>query len=202
MTWSGSAYPDGSEDLPTNRVGLSDNFGYLETTLQVDHHFDDSDSDKDGHHKFVAMPTQTIDVAIPTGTDAVIYPKTISGSNELFYRNSSDIYQLTPGAGMWAYAVFNATSTGTITSAKSKNVASLTRSGNIYTLTFTDAAPDANYTIGGSMHLRTDNNVESVAIQEPSSNQVAGSFKFAMIAVGGGSITASKITKAMVWAVV
>ena len=181
MVWEGGTFPDGAKNLPDNRVGIANNFTYIETKLDfvssagvlADHYFKDTtDLDRNGHHKQVALQTETTDNAIPPGMSGVLYTKTAEiddGTNQhhgLCYRQektADTIYQLTPGV-IWAFAVFKTIAcTGVaeqIVPIKQKNVKYVSAAdtgitgilfgGNYtYTLKFLSPTPDKYYMVYG-----------------------------------------------------
>jgi hypothetical protein len=199
MAWNGNSYPDGNKNLPDNRVGIADNFDYIETKMDLDHFWTDGDADNNGRHQFVNMPTNAADVT--KERDGVLYVKTVGSEHELYYRNSTAVVPITGGGSghTWAHAVFNP-GAGTPTLVSSNNIASVTYSGGVFTFTFTTAAPSADYmVIGGITNnpgaATANRRFMSVAVSgEDGSNVTTASFKVVLIDASGGVTTGSSIT--------
>ena len=65
MTWDAST-PNGSISVSANKTKFVNNYSYIETQWQKDHHFDDSNANLDGHHKQIEMPSNSSVPALST----------------------------------------------------------------------------------------------------------------------------------------
>ncbi len=95
MPWNPD-WPIGNKSVKFNESPGQENTTYLETTLKINHYFDES-APNDGKHKFVQMPNGTLPAGLVSG-DSTLYSKA-SGVAQLFYShgNSALEYQLTTG---------------------------------------------------------------------------------------------------------
>ncbi len=89
MTWN-STWPLGSASVKANRLTGNQNTSYIESTLKVNHYFNESPA---GKHKFVSLPIY-VDPGTAAGEGAV-YTKNVTdpilgSSPELFYRRESN----------------------------------------------------------------------------------------------------------------
>jgi len=55
MVWNSIA-PDGTKSVKSNKTPLQENTTYVETSMKVDHFWDES-ANNDGHHQFAQMPS-------------------------------------------------------------------------------------------------------------------------------------------------
>jgi len=81
--------PQGTDNISTSQGQLLNNFGQLDTIFANDHYtWDDITTANRGYHKQVFFPSTR---AAPTvsGTQSMIYSKTISGVAEPYFTNSS-----------------------------------------------------------------------------------------------------------------
>lgn len=66
MTWSPTPV-NGANSVATNKAPLNNAFTYIDTTMKVDHLWDNATSTYDGHHNFIQAPKQnstpTLDAA-------------------------------------------------------------------------------------------------------------------------------------------
>ena len=96
MTWNGNTTVDGDQSVKDNRPRINGSFGYIETTMQNDHYWDDATSDFDGRHQFIQSPEQSADPTLGSSMDGALYLKDAAGRNEWFSRNSNGIFQVGP----------------------------------------------------------------------------------------------------------
>lgn len=155
MTWNGGSTVDGQQSVAANKSRINGSLSYLDSTWKVDHFFNNTNSNLDGHHRYVQMPKNesggsAADVAIAMDMDGVTYVKEkTSGSTtqEAFYRNTSNIHY---ASGFKALLQFTVSGT-TPTIQFAHNVGSVTRnSQGIYTVNFTDNMPSDNYVVLGT----------------------------------------------------
>lgn len=85
MPWN-SVWPDGTRSVKANETPGTENTAFIETTLQVDHYFDES-APNDGKHKQVHLPT----IAAPTTAagEGALYSKVVNSNNQAFWRFAS-----------------------------------------------------------------------------------------------------------------
>lgn len=211
--WNGASYPDGGKNLPDNRVGLAENFQYIETELSDDHYWIDDTSNKNGHHKHVAMPQVVADTAVPDGTDGIIYNKKVTDYDatkvgtidkriaHYAEKNSEGDTIIRPMSWgtVWAFVVFNpkisdGTTTGIV---NSSNVASISYDGDAtktWTITFTTASSSVNYMVFGSATTDNDagSDVETVRRYGwNAASTLVGSFKVQIYGDGGSALKQS-----------
>jgi len=111
MAWN-AASPDGTISVKANRTQMNANNTYTQTTMgdsvvgtntvTTRDHFWNVGTNEDGRHRFIQSPAFTVggsptDPLVGTGMDGVLYLKTTNTRAEWFHRNSSGIYQVTPG---------------------------------------------------------------------------------------------------------
>lgn len=91
MTWV-QAHPPGTTSVASTKTQFQQNNLYIETTLQVDHYFDDATATNDGHHKFVQMPLQGGDpgVAITGGGCTFVKDSLTNSEPSLYYQNGTN----------------------------------------------------------------------------------------------------------------
>lgn len=117
----------------------------LQTIIEADHQFNLSVAGDDGYHKLVHLMPQAPSGALAnTGR---LYVKTSGGNVNLFYMDEvPNEYQLTPGLPIRAAVNFNGIP-GVPVIRSQYNVASVTKSSSVYTITFTKPMPDTNYIV-------------------------------------------------------
>ncbi len=111
MPWN-SDWPVGGVSVKTNRATGDENTKYIQTTMGnsavgtntniTRDHFWNVGGNEDGRHRFINSPAFTVgavptDPVIGAGMNAVFYLKTINSRAEWFHRNTSNIFQVTPG---------------------------------------------------------------------------------------------------------
>jgi len=190
MAWSGNSYPDGGKNLSDNRVGIAGNFEYTEDKLDLDHFWTDADADNNGRHQFVNMPTGAADAT--KERDGVVYVKTVGSEHDLHYRNASAVYPMTPGV-LWGFAIFDPAA-GVPTLTRSKNIASVSYAGGVFTFTFTTAAPSANYMVLGGVTNNSGSQVNVSVSDEDGSGVIAASFDVVLADTDGTILTGAGIT--------
>lgn len=107
-------WPDGTKSVKDNKAQAIFNTDYIETTMQVDHYFDEGAS-SDGHHKYVQSPKSESggtpsDPSLATGQDGVSYFKEKTAVEspaqqdvQPYFRNAGQVMQL---LGIRACGVF------------------------------------------------------------------------------------------------
>lgn len=89
-----SNVPQGNQTIAETTDPIRDNFGYLNTTLQQDHAFNNNAPGvTEGSHKWIRMPNQPGTPGLAVGTDGVLFVE----SNELIYQNSGATSRLSAG---------------------------------------------------------------------------------------------------------
>ena len=123
----------------------STNFARLKTIINADHVFNDTAQATDGVHRQVTMIARAQPVALPAGTNAILYTKIDSlGASQLNFWNGALNFQITPQVSIRACVNFN--EAGGIRS--QFNVSSVTKNGTgDYTVIFTTPMPDTNYIV-------------------------------------------------------
>jgi hypothetical protein len=166
VQWN-SQWPIGNKSVKFNKDPGVQNTEYIETIMNLDHHWKDS-TNTDGHHKWIQMPQQgtpatPTDAPLATGMDGVIFAKATDALNtyqdvQPFFMNNADIG--TPGItnlmqmlGMRACGVFlGRSSNGNCTLNYSHNISTISRGGSgEYTITYTNPLPSANYLVFSGM---------------------------------------------------
>ena len=148
MTYSPSI-PKPDDDMSNSQADLKTNFQQLNTQFAVNHvAFDDDSADK-GKHKFATFVQQDDDPETKAD-EYIIYAKDDDGDCELYGRgeNNATPYKITKDGALFTgikpIAAVNFDATPTI-QGTSLNVASVTVSGGVYTVTFTTPEADNNY---------------------------------------------------------
>jgi len=177
MPWNGGSFPDGAKNLPDNRVGIADNFSWIDLYMPTDHIWDDSDANKNGHHSQAALVTKGASpgITVPTSTDGILYVQTISDekpaaagsvNKEVLYYADKDGDAVTTHrplnwGSVWAQAVFNPKTVNAIGSAdttgiiRSSNIASVGYNNRYFEFTFSENAPTSDYIVLGSITRAT-----------------------------------------------
>jgi hypothetical protein len=212
FTWNGNSYPDGAKNLPDNRVGIAENFEYIEGKLggpEGDHVWVDANYNKRGRHNQVAMPTQGddgdpgVDLSVPTDTDGITFIKTIDTDKQVLHHNDGTTIRPLSWGTVWAYCVFDPDGAGgspTITSSSNIDTGvGITYAAGVFTFTFVKAAPSANYMIFGSTTQRTSGvtsaRTKHVAVyEEDGSTATTTTFQIGIVNSGGSLLTGSGIT--------
>jgi len=97
MAWN-TVCPDGTKTVKANNPIIQDNIDYIKTTMVKDHYWDES-ANLDGRHRQVSYQASTADNALGSDVAGNHYIRKVSATatrQELFFRNSSTIYQVTP----------------------------------------------------------------------------------------------------------
>ncbi len=118
----------------------------LKTIINADHVFNDSAQATDGYHRQMTLLARATVVALPSGSNAVLYVALDSLSRaQLYFYNGLNNVQITPTLAIRAAVAFD--KAGAIQS--QFNVSSVTRQGTTsrYTINFTNAMPNANYIV-------------------------------------------------------
>ena len=99
MPWNNPVI-DGDDSVAANKTPLNQNSAYTETTMQKDHFWDDATSSNDGRHNVVQMPNQSSDPSLGTGMKGAVYCKEVSEvkgggvNDELFFKNATNVFQI------------------------------------------------------------------------------------------------------------
>jgi hypothetical protein len=119
------------------------NYTRVKTIINADHVFNDTAQSTDGVHRQMTLISRAHPVALPAGTNSMLY--SFSGSTQqLWFYDGASHFQMTPTMPIRAAVAFNAA--GVIQS--QVNVSSVVLSGtSIYTITFTIPMPNANYIV-------------------------------------------------------
>lgn len=79
-------------------TGNNTNFARLKTIINADHVFNDTAQADDGAHRKMTMVNLSADpVALPAGTNGIVYSKVVSGETQMFFYNGVRISQFTSG---------------------------------------------------------------------------------------------------------
>lgn len=173
MPWH-AVWPMGTDSVRTNRTPGQENTAYLDTTLKLDHFWNEG-ADESGHHKWAqtvatndATPAVATNVALATGMDLVYYSRfktatesTVAQDTQPFVKNrGGDLAPFPLGVmqllGARAVCVFNCSGAAPVQ-------ADLVYSHNIRAITGVPAndGVDRNfigtYTIRFDQALHTDN---------------------------------------------
>ena len=150
MTYNASI-PQSGDFLSSSQAQILTNFGQLNTVFGIDHkRFDDGTAANRGKHLALHMIDNVVDATTASG-EMGFYNK----GNDLFYRGQSN-GTVTPitGGGLptpiraWASCQFAAAGGGGAFSVlTSNNITSIVGAAGIYTVTFTNAFPTANYAL-------------------------------------------------------
>lgn len=162
MTWDVNT-PLGTISVAANKSKFQNNFTYIETQEQKDHFFDNANTNYDGHHQKIEMPSNSSVPALSTdmSTGVTTINRTYTVDN-IATTNSIAAYEgkfkdITTGVShpfqflpVLAWATFSQSGT-TVGTTNSFNITSIVRNsvGN-YTVTFTDALPSDRYMVTGS----------------------------------------------------
>lgn len=83
--------PQGGDNLSTSQAQMLNNFTQLNTIFAFDHYtWNDPTSADRGFHKQITFPVTRTDPAL-TGTQGMLYTKTVSGLAQLFFANSAGV---------------------------------------------------------------------------------------------------------------
>lgn len=173
MTWNPTC-PNGGLSVQDNRSIIQANMEYINTTMKVDHFWNDATAQNSGHHRFVqaqasniATPTSLVDPTIATGMNGVFYDRFKTPSENVsnggsppinlldcapYFLNQTLSLQL---LGISVAAVFNVDiSSSAISVLYFHNLLSpigivRTGTGN-YIATFQNALPSSNYMFFGA----------------------------------------------------
>ena len=99
MTYNPSI-PQPTDLISTSQGQILTNFTQLNTQFAGDHvAFNTGSSNGNGHHKKVSFDA-SITPAAPTGTQSVLYPKTVGSAIQLFFQTASETIQITGGSAV------------------------------------------------------------------------------------------------------
>lgn len=94
MTFNPSI-PQSTDLISVSQGQLLTNFTQLNTQFAVDHNaFNTASANGNGHHKKISFDN-AIAPSAPTGTQSVLYPSLVNGSQELVFRNATTTTILT-----------------------------------------------------------------------------------------------------------
>lgn len=157
-----STWPDGAVSVEDNGLPGRQNTTFIETTMQVDHYWDEGGT-LDGHHKYVQAPKSEnggtpTDPTIATGMDGAYYlkEKTATEAPDLqnvlpYFKDDAGTPAVMELLGIRACVLFEGSGVnGAQTIKYSHNVASASRTAaGLYTITYTTALPTNNYLVYG-----------------------------------------------------
>jgi len=91
--------PGPNDVLSQSQSDIQDNFSQLNTLYDLDHFaFDDTTPSFRGLHKYLSFPFSQPTNPSLGSLAAILFPRTKTGSPELFFKNSTDYTQITSGA--------------------------------------------------------------------------------------------------------
>lgn len=91
MSWNAS-FPTPATRISQSVSQIQNNWAFINTNINVDHYFNVG-APNEGHHQFVNVPNQAMDVA--PSLNNILYAKNGSGGNSQLYRNNGvDVRQL------------------------------------------------------------------------------------------------------------
>ncbi len=94
MTYNANI-PQATDLISVSQGQILANFSQLNTQFGIDHvAFNPGSGNGDGHHKQATFDA-SVTPAAPTGTQSVLYPKTVGGLIQLFFQNATATTQLT-----------------------------------------------------------------------------------------------------------
>lgn len=125
--------PQGNQTIASSQPQIQGNFGFIQTSLQTDHHFNDAFA-TEGVHKQTTLANIADPGALPAGCNGIYY---MAGGIPKFYDGTS-IYKLAP---LRAQVTWN--NTGTIIGT-AFNCTVAGTGGGPYTITFTVPLPNVN----------------------------------------------------------
>jgi hypothetical protein len=101
MTYN-AGIPLATDLISVSQGQLLANFQQLNTQFAVDHvAFNTGSGNGDGHHKQTTF-NASVSPSAPTGTQSVLYPQTVGGLIQLFFRNATTTTQLTGASSVVA----------------------------------------------------------------------------------------------------
>lgn len=160
VTWNEDT-PDGAKSLSVNTPKMLENTAYTKAKLGLDHYWSSGDDTKDGYHKYAQMTKNggdtPVDPTLAGAMDSVYYAKKKTAAESVAQQDVQPFFLTAATAvmqilGIRAMALFDVDpTTKAITIQYSHNVTSVTRTAaSLYTITFTNALPSANYLAMGS----------------------------------------------------
>jgi len=153
MPWNNPVI-NGSNSVSSNKTPLNQNSAYIETTQQVDHFWDNGNSNYDGHHDVIesisqsGTPTLSTDMTSAMWSKDIAQPARATDLTEPYYRGKFGGSTFISQFGL-VRAMVNFDGRGTNGAATvnySYNVSGVSRTGTgVYVVTFTTALPSASY---------------------------------------------------------
>lgn len=173
--------PTATSTLSASQPQLLENFSQLQTQWSKDHAslLAGALPNGTGKHLQVTLPQRADPVPLPAATEAILYSKTVGAVAELWLAQSTGYKQLTTGGGsisgfVKAFATF--TIAGVIVVGSSYNInAPVLYAGGVYTVTFTTALLNNNYTV-----IATPFNNSNASYTAYCTEKLPGSFKVAV----------------------
>ena len=88
--------PQATDLISNSQVQILNNFSSIDSTLLgfARNHYSLTDATNGGLHKLVVFPNSPTPPVL-TGTESAIYPKTVSGDQQLFFANAAGEVQMT-----------------------------------------------------------------------------------------------------------
>lgn len=161
-TWDNSS-PDGTKSTKTNVPIMLSNTQYNKANLTLDHYWDVG-ANEDGSHRFVQAPKHgggtPTDPTLRTGMDSIYYPKEKTAAEAVaqqdvqpfFLTSATAVMQL---LGIRAMILFDGSGGATLKYAHNATIARTAE--GLFTVTFTNALPSADYLVlGGGMPNNAD----------------------------------------------
>ena len=155
MPWNNSVI-DGQQSVATNKTPLNENSAYIETSMRLDHHWKNANSNLDGHHSKIEMPDAGADPTLTNGDlDYSQNVKEVSNNSVdlivphfITRDNTAPGTHILQSAGYWAYCNISLV-VAVVTIESSFNIASVTQVGGtgLFTFTFTNSVPHNRYCI-------------------------------------------------------
>lgn len=154
MTWNNPVI-DGTRSVAFNKTPLNQNSGYIETNMQIDHFWDNANSNLDGHHDVVEMPARGSSPTLSADMDGIFYTEDITKQDTTteklpFFLNSDGHTSLLGNRVVCNFSV----AVGVPTIEYGFNVASVAKSGTgRFTVNYSTALPSRNYGISIQAYL-------------------------------------------------
>ena len=178
VTWN-EGTPDGTKSVSVNTPKMLENTAYTKAKLGLDHYWSSGDDTKDGYHKYAQMTENggatPVDPTLGASMNGIYYSKrkvvaeatdAAALTAQPFYLNgATSVMQM---LGIRAMVLFDIdTTTYAITTKYSHNVKTIAASGvvrdaaGLFTITFINALPTANYFVMGGGFANTGPGVGS-----------------------------------------
>lgn len=159
MTWLDTPI-DGQQSVAANKTPINNAFTYIANSMKIDHFWDDTNANLDGHHQWVQMPKNEsggspANPSIATDMDGVFFVKDKTTTEvpdgdtivaEPFYIVNDGANDQVLQLGVRAMGHFEVA--GGVLSAKYLHNCTVARTAaGLFTVTFTVALPSDNYMV-------------------------------------------------------